>query len=413
MLTIPLEGESSYVIAKAGAPRRYLGHIHGLRDTFLTGRWDGKLLATLGREDLPIEPVDTFITPDQRLWNVDDQGLWSFAEGRWKLVMRQTSGHGGSEVHSIAREASGGRGQIGYRSAIGEPLHFAESSEPPFYGLPSSASSWAMVRLDKNDEGGIPLIDEVKVTVEGRRVLIYDLTTWENKKDEFLLATDHGLCLFNVKWGTCEFLKPDGLGDDVSLFMRDGTKRLWLGGRGLWVLRDLKQVWAVHASLPTLADTRVVAMAETPDGRIALGLEDRGVIFVTLPEGWLDQPLELPSAPPPWESTGAHEPLALDGSLVLRECADAGGAIPEASLSALMRDLRGFADAADGRVRVSTEAAFEGRPDLVLRGGDLEKLQAGVLPLLEKHGGKGRFATWKRQGARGSEAIQIRYCQSR
>ena len=55
MLTIPLEGESSYVIAKAGAMRRYLGHIHGLRDTFLTARWDGKALAVLGRaaEALP------------------------------------------------------------------------------------------------------------------------------------------------------------------------------------------------------------------------------------------------------------------------------------------------------------------------------------------------------------------------
>ena len=78
--------------------RHYLGHIHGLRDTFLTARWDGKTLTILGREDLPIEPADTFVTPDQRLWNVDDQGLWSFsggAEGRWRLVMRVT-GHGGT-----------------------------------------------------------------------------------------------------------------------------------------------------------------------------------------------------------------------------------------------------------------------------------------------------------------------------
>ena len=411
MLTIPLDGETSYVLAKAGVPRHYLGHIHGLRDTFLTARWDGKSLTTLGREDLPIEPADTFSTPDRQLWNVDDQGLWSFAGGHWRLVMRAT-GHGGGGIHASTRESSGVRGMAGSRSAVGEPLHFAQSAAPPFYGLPSSASSWVLVRLDKNDEGGIPLIDELPVVLDGRRLLLHDLTIWENKKDEFLLATDHGLCLFNVKWGTCESKRPAGLANEATMFMRDRSKRLWLAGRGLWVLRDLEHAVAVHPAIPMLADTRVVLMAEAADGRVVLGLEDRGTIFLTLPEGWLNRPPELPGAPAPWESTRSHEPSYQDGSLVLRACRENGGPVPEGVTSALLADLRGYAESAAARVRVGMEAAFEGRPDIVVRGADPEKLLGGVAPLLSKHAAKAHFAVWKRQGPRGSEAIQVRFCSS-
>jgi hypothetical protein len=412
MLTIPLDGETSYVIAKAGAPRHYLGHIHGLRDTFLTARWDGKALTILGREDLPIEPADTFVTPDRRLWNVDDQGLWSFTEGRWKLVMRGT-GHGTGAVHAIGREAVGGRGRAMYRSAIGEPLHFAESATPPFYGLPTLASSWVLVRLDKNDEGGIPLIDELPVVSDGHRLLIHDLVAWEDKKDEFLLATDYGLCLFNVKWGTCEIQRPAGLDDQVTLIRRDKSKRLWLGGRGLWVLHDLKHAAALKSSIPMLADTRVVAMAEAPDGRLVLGLEDRGIAFLSLPPGALDRPPELPGAVVPWEATRPHEPSFQDPSLVLRLCRQSGGSAPDAALGALLGELRGYAETAGARVRVGFEAVFEGRPDIVVRGADPDQLLAGVTPIIAKHAGKVPLGVWKRRGARGSDAVQVRFCSTR
>jgi hypothetical protein len=197
----------------------------------LTARWDGKVLTVLGREELPIEPDDTFATPDRQLWNVDDQGLWSFSGGHWHMVMRAAPANTGG-ASAGGRDSATGRGHGHLGSAIGEPLHFAEAYASPFYGLPVAASSWALVRLDSNEAGGVPLIDEVPVKLDGRRLLIRDLTLWGNRKEELLLATDHGLCVFNVKWGTCELLKPEGLSDEVSLFMRDGTKRLWLGGRG-------------------------------------------------------------------------------------------------------------------------------------------------------------------------------------
>jgi len=410
MTSIPIEGEISYVIAKAGPPRNYVGHIHGLRDVFLTARWDGKVLAVLGREELPIEPDDTFATPDRQLWNVDDQGLWSFAGGHWHLVMRAgAAGAGGSGATPGGRSSATSRGQGHVDSPIGETLHFAEAFASPFYGLPTAASSWALVRLDSNEAGGVPLIDEVPVKLDGRRLLIRDLTVWGNRKEELLLATDHGLCGFNVKWGNCELLKPEGLGDEVSLFMRDGTRRLWLGGHGLWVLRDPKHADEVHPAIPMLADTRIVAMAEAPDGRLVIGLEDRGAIFLTIPPGWFQRPPETPAALPSWERPHAHEPSYLDRSLVLREC-QGKGQIPDAAIAGLVAGLRELAQAQGPRVRVGFEPTFEGRPDIVIRGAEPEALAAGALPLVDKHGDKSRWSVLKRFGPRGSDAVELRSC---
>ena len=404
MTSIPIEGEVSYVIAKAGPPRTYAGHIHGLRDVFLTARWDGKVLTVLNREELPIEPDDTFATPDKQLWNVDDQGLWSFSGGHWRMVMRAVAVNPGG---GNPRGAASAHGHFG--SAIGEPLHFAETLGSPFYGLPTLASSWALVRLDSNEAGGVPLIDEVPVKLDGRRLLLRDLTIWGNTKEELLLATDQGLCGFNVKYGTCELIKPEGLGDDVSLFMRDGTKRLWLGGRGLWILRDRKRADELHSSVPMLSDTRVVVLAESPDGRLVIGLEDRGAVFLTIPQGWFQRPPETPAALPSWERTHPHEPAYLDRGLVIRECRSKAGQAPDAASSALVAGLRELAEAQGARVRVRFEDNFDGRPDVVIRGADPEVLSAGALPLVDKLG-KTRWSVFKRFGPRGSDAVEVRAC---
>ena len=411
MTTIPIEGVVSYVIAKAGPPRNYAGHIHGLRDVFLTARWDGKALTVLGREELPIEPDDTFATPDKQLWNVDDQGLWSFSAGHWRMVMRAGSAiAGGGGNSTLAKGAAAARGHGHFSSAIGEPLHFADTYASPFYGLPSASPSWALVRLDSNEAGGVPLIDEVPVKLDGRRLLIRDLTIWGNRKEELLLATDHGLCGFNVKWGTCEFLKPDGLGDDVSLFMRDGTKRLWLGGRGLWVLRDQKHADEVHPAIPMLADTKIVALAEAPDGKLVIGLEDRGAVFLTIPQGWFQRPPEPSAARRSWETIHPHEPSFLDRGLVVRECQGKAGQIPEAATAGLWAGLRELAHARGPRVRVGFEENFEGHPDIVISGEDPAVLVEGVLPLVEKSAGKARWSVLKRFGPRGSDTVEVKAC---
>jgi hypothetical protein len=380
--------------------------LHGLRDTFLTARWDGRVLTVLGREELPIEPDDTFATPDRQLWNVDNQGLWNLSGGHWRLVMR--SAPEGSGSSSAKRDSTQARGHTHSRSAIGEPLHFAERWQSPFYGLPLASPAWSLVRLDSNEAGGVPLIDEVPVKIGSRRLLIRDLTIWASLGEDLLLATDQGLCAFSIKWGNCPLLKPEGLRDEVNLFMRDGTKRLWLGGRGLWVLRDRKQADPVHPAIPMLTDTRVVALAEAPDGRLVIGSEDRGTVFLTIPPGWFRSGESLPP-PSVWDSIHPHEPLYVDPSVVLRTCSDKGGQDP-AVVKALVAGLRDLARAQGGRTRVEQEEAFDGNTDLALRGSELGPLLDAVLPLVEKLDGKRRWRVLKRFGPRGADAVEVRAC---
>jgi hypothetical protein len=414
MTTIPIEESMSYVVAKAGQPRHYTGHLHGMRDVFLTARWDGKILTVLGREELPIEPDDTFMTPDRQLWNVDDQGLWSFSGGHWRLVMRSTpdsapAGHG-RPSGTAASPGQAAPSLASSKSAIGEPLHFVEALAPPFYGLPIAGASWSLVRLDSNEAGGIPLIDEVPVKLDGRRLLIRDATLWGNKKEELLLATDQGLCIFNVRWGTCEQIHPEGLGDNVRLFMRDGTRRLWLGGGGLWVLRDQKHADAVLPSIPMLADTEVVALAEAPDGRLVIGSADRGVVFLSVPQGWFQRPADPAVTPAPWEETRPHEYSYLDRGVVLRPCSGKNGRGAEAAPVPLLAGLRELARSLGPRVRVEFEANFQDQPDIVMLGDEPDKVLQGVLSLLEKQRTPTRVSILKRFGPRGSAAVEIKGC---
>lgn len=407
--TIPIEGEVSYVITKAGPPRRYIGHMHGLRDVFLTARWDGSVLTVLGREDLPIEPDDTFVTPDKQLWNVDDQGLWTFNGGRWRMVMRiapEANAHRGSrEIDS-----AGARASSTLHSAIGEPLRFANTWRAPFHGLPRSSASWSLVRLDSNEAGGVPLIDEIPVKVDGRRALLRDLTTWGNTKDSLLLATNRGLCSFNIKFGNCDVKRPEGLDAEVKLFMRDGTKRLWLGGQGLWVLRDEKQADPVHPSIPMLSDTDVVALAETPDGRLVIGTADRGVVFLSIPQGWFQRPADAGAGWEPWESSRPHEPVYGDRSVVLQPCAGKAAQLSESVMGQLLAGLREIASRLGGRTRVELEEQFDDRPDVAIRGADPETVLKDLQPLLDKPAFRGKLKVQKRFGAPGSESVEVVSC---
>jgi hypothetical protein len=407
--TIPIEGVVSYVITKAGPPRHYLGHMHGLRDVFLTARWDGAVLSVLGREDLPIEPDDTFVTPDKQLWNVDDQGLWSFNGGRWRMVMRlapEANAHRGTpDSDSAGPPASSSR-----RSAIGEPLRFANTFRPPFHGLPRSSASWSLVRLDSNEAGGVPLIDEVPVKVDGRRVLLRDLSTWGNTKDSLLLATNRGLCAFNIKFGNCDVKRPEGLDGDVKLFMRDGTKRLWLGGQGLWVLRDDKQADSIHPSISMLSDTDVVALAEAPDGRLVIGTADRGVVFLSIPQGWFQRPADGGTVLEPWESFRPHEPVYGDRSVVFQQCAGKAAQLSDSVMGQLMTGLREVAARLGGRSRVELEEQYDARPDVAVRGPDAEMILKEVQPIVERPAFRGKLKVLKRFGAPGSESVEVVSC---
>ena len=408
--TLPIEGEVSYVLAKAGSPRHTIGHPHGLRDVFVTAHWNGQVLTTLGREELSIEPDDTYRTPDRQLWNVDDRGLWNFTAGRWRMVIRAASESAGAAQSPGALHTVASRANINFKSAISERLHFAQTALPPYYGLPSSGASWVLVRLDLNDTGGAPLIDEIPVKMNGRRLLLHDVASWGSLAPDLLLATDQGLCAFSIKFGNCTPLAPKGLDGEVNLLMHDGTRRLWLGGRGLWVLRDRKEADEIHSAIPMLRDTRVVGLAESPDGRLIISTEDRGVVFLSIPQGWFQQPPVSTAALRPWEVVHPHEPSDVDRGVVIRECRGKGGRASDAAAAELVTGLRDWVKTQGPRVRLALEDVFDGHPDVVVRGPEPDKLLAAVLPLVEKIGGKAKWGVLKRVGPRGIDTVDAKPC---
>ena len=80
------------------------------------------------------------------------------------------------------------------------------------------------------------------------------------------------------------------------------------------------------------------------------------------------------------------------------------------SIEGTVEVLRELAEAQGPRVRVGFEETFEGRPDIVLRGAEPEKLAEGVLPLVEKLAGKAQWSVLKRFGPRGSDSVELRSC---
>jgi hypothetical protein len=62
LVSIPLDDKTNVIVAKAGPRRYYNGHMHGLKDTFVTGQWNGTNFHVMSQEDLALEPDDTFAT---------------------------------------------------------------------------------------------------------------------------------------------------------------------------------------------------------------------------------------------------------------------------------------------------------------------------------------------------------------
>jgi len=189
------------------------------------------------------------------------------------VMSMPSSTHGAWRAGERARPARGQR-ILSVKSAVGEPLRFVAGIGPPWIGLPFAAFAWAMARLDLNEAGGIPLIDDVPVTIDGVRVQIRDGLAWG--KGRLLLATNHGLCLFDLRWRNCQALAPSGLDDEVGIILRDQSSGCgWrVAGCGCWKARSVAR--PLHPAVPALAEADVVAMAEAPTADWRLGWWNAG-----------------------------------------------------------------------------------------------------------------------------------------
>ena len=414
LVSIPLDDKTNIIVAKAGPRRFYNGHMHGLKDTFVTGQWKGGNFQVMSQEDLALEPDDTFATPDRQLWNVDNQGLWNFSSDKWRMVMRlPSSSHGVLAEGETAFDMRGGERILSVKSAVGEPLRFVAGVGPPWIGLPFAAFAWTMARLDLNEAGGVPLIDDVPVSIDGARVQIRDALAWS--KGRLLLATNHGLCLYDLRWGNCQALHPSGLDDEVGIIVRDGSKRVWLAGRGLWLLESEGLARPLHPAIPALAEADVVAMAEAPDGRLALGLAGRGAVMLDVPPKWFQRLPKMPTKPEPWEAAGSFEGRFADQAIVIRACQSRS---KHAVTGSKEPDLAGAGDATgrrgagkDSRVHLGKECAFDRRPDVGVYGTDADSLEASVLAVLRRSPLWPELGVVKRYGPQGSRTVDVKACQ--
>ena len=412
LVSIPVDDKTNIIVAKAGPPRYYNGHIHGLKDTFVTGQWQGGSFKVASQEDIALEPDDTFATPDRQLWNVDNQGLWNFSAGKWRMVMSMPSSNHGA----LAGSGSGLDTQAGIlsvKSAVGEPLRFVEGVGPPWIGLPFAAFAWTMARLDLNEAGGVPLINDLPVAVNGVRVQIRDALAWG--KGRLLLATNQGLCLYDLRWGNCQALAPSGLDDEVGIIMRDSRKRVWLAGRGLWLLESESMARPLHPAVPALAEADVVAMAETPDGQLALGLAGRGAVILNVPPKWLQRALKSPVQLEPWEKPRSFEGRFSDQAVLVRTCRSPtereAARSQEAAFEGLKTQLAGAVLAENPRVHLGEESALDRRPDVGIYGTDADSLQEPVLAILRKSSLWPELAVVKRYGPPGSRTVEVKACE--
>jgi hypothetical protein len=414
LVSIPLDEKSNVIVAKAGSRRYHNGHMHGLKDTFVTGQWKDGSFKVLSQEDIALEPDDTFATPDKQLWNVDNQGLWNFSAGKWRMVMSlPSSSHGALADAGSAFDWQAGQRVLSVKSAVGEPLRFVAGVGPPWIGLPFGAFAWTMARLDLNEAGGIPLIDDVLVVINGVRVQIRDALAWS--KGRLLLATNQGLCLYDLRWGNCRALAPSGLDDEVGVIMRDRSKRVWLAGRGLWLLESESVARPLHPEVLALAEADVVSMAEAPDGRLALGLVGRGAVLLDVPSKWSQRAPKTPAQFESWEAPRAFEGRFSDQAVVIRTCrspAERGTAdSQELAVAGLKTQLAGAVLEANPRVHLGEESALDRRPDIGIYGTDADSLEAPVLAMLRKSPLWPELGVAKRYGPPGSRTVDVKTCE--
>jgi hypothetical protein len=283
---------------------------------------------------------------------------------------------------------------------------------PPWIGLPFAAFAWSMARLDLNEAGGIPLIDEVLVMMDGQRVQIRDALHWS--KERLLLATNHGLCLFDLRWGTCQPLHPAGLDNEVGILRRDQQKRVWLAGRGLWMLESETLARPLHPAVPALAEAEVVAMTEAPDGRLALGLVGRGAVILDVPTHWFQQAPPSPPARAAWEAVGAFEGSFADQAIVIQTCQHPtereAAKIQALALEGLVAQLSAAVLEPNPRVHLGEEPALDRRPDLGIYGPEADKLEASVLAVLKKSPLGPELGVVKRYGPPGSKTVDVKPC---
>lgn len=176
--------------------------------TRTTARREGGRSERIGREVSSLSPEYSFLTADGTLWNAYFGELKRFENGQWKVVAQLPNNNGPGELR---------------------PLN---ASGPPWVLL--DEDHHLLWKLDHGKDGQKVTLSRVALSDAKKAIEIRDAISWS--PNSLLLATSDGLQRYDL---TSAKTSPAALPEPpqpATCLVQDGRGRLWLGGKGLWLL---------------------------------------------------------------------------------------------------------------------------------------------------------------------------------
>jgi hypothetical protein len=230
-------------------------------------------------------------------------------------------------------------------------------------------------------------------------MLVRDAIVWRH--GELLLSTAEGLFILDVKTGVLTHLDPAGLAGTVGRLARDRHGRVWLGGRGLWLLAPDGHAHAIHGEFPFFGEQEVLSLAPCRTADVSVAIEDRGVALVSLgPENPAETAPhdELSRAPAlsREQAVIAHVPWIRDSDLGRQQQME----------EAFWRLVRETADFVEAR-QLGRYGGVEYADQYVIffHGPDAEALAAGIAPMLAASDAVSSLSLVKRFGPPGAPSV--------
>jgi len=273
--------------------------------------------------------------------------------------------------------------------------------EPPWVALVSSHAPYGyqLQRFTPGNATMAPSFAAIPIVHHQMEVLVRDAIVW--RPGQLLLSTTEGLFVLAVKTGVLTHLEPAGLEGTVGRLARDRHDRVWLGGRGLWLLAPDGHAQAMHRGLPFFGEQEVLSLAPCRTADVLVAIENGGVALVSLAPD--NPPLTEPrdelsrSGEPSREQTvTAHVPWIRDSDPGRQQRM-------EKAFWQLVRETGDFVEARQlGRYG---GVEYAGHYVLFFHGPDAESLAAGIAPMLSASDAVSSLSLVKRFGPPGSPSV--------
>jgi hypothetical protein len=206
-------------------------------------RSDG--FVVMGDEVTSLSPDRVYGYPHGKLIATDQHlGSWVFEDHRWLPIDA-----GDTTLRMREHVAPFGSGHIAQVTSQGERgLAFYEPSRTPPLSLVRSMPS-----------------------------AVSDAISWDAR--HLLVAARPHVCIFDIGNATCSPLRRAPPAGSIEWLARDGGGRIWLGGRGLFVIDEQARVVRFDRSSPFLEGATVFGL-KAHRHRLVVAMGDRGLAVV-------------------------------------------------------------------------------------------------------------------------------------